>query len=78
LEDVLMSKQKSKAYITTLKKKAANSKYSYSTLLKVYKRGLAAYLSGGSKRGMSQHQWAMARVNSFLQGDPKHDTDLRA
>ena len=73
-----MSKQKSKAYITTLKKKAANSKYSYSTLLKVYKRGLAAYLSGGSKRGMSQHQWAMARVNSFLQGDPKHDTDLRA
>ena len=31
---------------------------------KVYKRGLAAYLSSGNRPKVSQHAWAMARVNS--------------
>jgi hypothetical protein len=26
---------------------------------------------------LSKEQWAMARVYSFLDGNPKHDTDLR-
>ena len=76
-----MSKQKSKAYITTLKKKAANSKYSYSTLLKVYKRGLGAYLSSGSRPKTSQHAWAMGRVKSFVSGKGgarKADNDIHA
>tara|TARA_R100000541_G_C1888640_1_gene83294 strand:+ start:560 stop:754 length:195 start_codon:yes stop_codon:yes gene_type:complete len=30
----------------------------------VYKRGLAAYMSAGSRPNVSQHAWAMARVNS--------------
>ena len=30
----------------------------------VYGRGLAAYMSSGNRPGVSQHQWAMARVNS--------------
>ena len=34
---------------------------------RVYKRGLAAYKSG-HRPGASQHQWAMARVNSVLTG----------
>ena len=30
----------------------------------VYKRGLAAYMSSGNRPKVSQHAWAMARVNS--------------
>ena len=40
------------------------SRFSKSTLDSVYKRGLAAYFSAGSRPKVSQHQWAMARVNS--------------
>ena len=31
---------------------------------KVYKRGLAAYMSSGNRPKTSQHAWAMARVTS--------------
>jgi len=63
------------------------------TLQEVYNRGIGAYKTQGSsvrmlgsfKKGgsapMSQRlpkeQWAMARVYSFLDGNPKHDNDLR-
>ena len=30
----------------------------------VYDRGLAAYMSGGNRPNVTQHQWAAARVNS--------------
>jgi hypothetical protein len=58
----------------------------------VYNRGIGAYktnpesvrLKGSFKKGpaamskkLSKEQWAMARVYSFLDGNPKHDTDLR-
>jgi hypothetical protein len=42
----------------------------------VYNRGLAAYASSGSRKGMSSHQWAMARVNSFLRGGPARKVDM--
>jgi|TARA_R100000081_G_C4723531_1_gene119363 hypothetical protein len=57
--------------------KAANSRFSKSTLKKVYKRGLGAYASSGSRPGMSAHQWAMARVNSFIKGGHSQDNDLK-
>ena len=61
----------------TLKAKAkASKKYTYSTLAKVYRRGQGAFLSAGSRR-VSMSQWAFGRVNSFLRGSRKHDTDLR-
>jgi predicted transcriptional regulator len=60
----------------------------------VYNRGIGAYktnpesvrLSGSYvknvnaplKYKLSKEQWAMARVYSFLDGNPKHDDDLRA
>jgi hypothetical protein len=63
------------------------------TLQEVYNRGIGAYktnpqsvrMKGSFKKGvdapMSQklgkEQWAMARVYSFLDGNPKHDDDLR-
>ena len=62
----------------SLKAKAKKSrKYSLSTLKKVYERGQGAYLQSGSRPGVSMAAWAMGRVNSFLRGSRKHDTDLR-
>ena len=66
---------------------------SHNVLQQVYNRGIGAYktnptsvrLRGTFKKGvdapmsqkLSKEQWAMARVYSFLDGNPKHDTDLR-
>jgi len=61
---------------STLQKKAANSKYTYGQLAQVYRRGQGAYLSSGSKSA-SMAAWAMGRVNSYVRGSRKHDTDLR-
>ena len=61
-----------------LRKKAANSKFSYSTLKKVLNRGKGAYLSSGSKN-VSMTAWARGRVNSFVSGKGgarKADADL--
>lgn len=62
-------------------------------LKEVYDRGIGAYktnptsvrLKGSYVKGvdapmsakLSKEQWAMARVYSFLDGNPKHDNDLR-
>ena len=54
-----------------------SSKYSLTTLKKVYERGQGAYLQSGSRPGVSMAAWAMGRVNSFLRGSKKHDTDLQ-
>ena len=66
---------------------------SLSTIQKVYDRGSGAYktnrtsvrmkgtfkknINAPYKMKLSKEQWAMARVYSFLDGNPKHDTDLR-
>ncbi len=54
------------------------SRFSKSTLDKVYKRGMGAYYSSGS-RNVSAHAWAMGRVKSFVSGKGgarKADKDL--
>jgi hypothetical protein len=64
-----------------------------SVLQVVYNRGIGAYktnpesvrMQGTFEKGvdaplsmkLSKEQWAMARVYSFLDGNPKHDNDLR-
>ena len=69
------------------------SHFSKPTLQEVYNRGIGAYktqpssvrMLGTYKKGvnapmsmkLSKQQWAMARVYSFLDGNPKHDVDLR-
>jgi hypothetical protein len=60
-----------------LTKKAASSGISKTTLRKVLQRGKGAYLSSGSRRGASMQAWSRGRVNSFIRGSRKHDTDLR-
>ena len=54
------------------------SRFSKSTLDKVYKRGLGAYYSSGSRPKTSAHAWAMGRVKSFVTGGKarKADKDL--
>ena len=59
--------------ISTLRAKAKGRKnITLGTLKKVYRRGQGAFLSSGSRPRTS-----MARVNSYLRGSRKHDTDLR-
>jgi len=64
-----------------------------STLQVVYNRGIGAYktnpesvrMEGTFEKNvnapmsmkLSKEQWAMARVYSFLDGNPNHDNDLR-
>ena len=79
-----MAKKKSKPKRTplsaktqaTLKKKAANSMYTYRQLARVYRRGQGAYLSSGS-RSASMAAWAMGRVNSFIRGGHSQDNDIK-
>ena len=51
------------------------SRFSKSTLDKVYKRGMGAYYSSGS-RNVSAHAWAMGRVNSYMRGDKARTVDM--
>lgn len=48
----------------TLKKKAQKRGLTPSSVYAEFRKGLAAWASSGSRKGMSQHQWAHARVNS--------------
>ena len=54
-------------------------RFSQSTLNKVYRRGLGAFYSSGSRPGQSAHSWAMGRVRSCVTGKGgarKADKDL--
>jgi len=54
-------------------------KFSKTKLDSVYKRGLGAYYSSGSRPKTSAHAWAMGRVKSFVTGKGgarKADADL--
>jgi len=68
----------SKQVISTLRAKAKKRKgVTLGMLKKVYRRGQGAFLSSGSRPRTSMAAWSMGRVNSFLRGSRKHDTDLR-
>ena len=73
------SKPLSASTVKTLKAKASKSKlFNLADLKAVYRRGQGAYLSAGSRPGVSMSQWSFGRVNSLLRGSRKHDTDIRA
>ena len=71
------AKPLSKTTRSILRGKAKNSRFTLTTLTKVFRRGQGAFLTAGSRPGVGMQQWAMARVNSFLRGSRKHDLDLR-
>lgn len=61
-----------------LEKKSEKSGISIKILKKVFDRGMAAWRTG-HRPGATQHQWAYARVNSFIVGGPTRkgpDSDL--
>ena len=63
----MAKKRRKRGSINTSLKKYSGKGYSMATLRKVYKRGLGAYYSSGS-RTVSAHAWAMGRVRSFVTG----------
>ena len=71
-EDTLNEKRKkgksskglSKAVKKSLDKKADKRCLTRGSVYAEFRAGLAAFLSSGSRKGMSAHQWAHARVNS--------------
>ena len=68
----------SPSVIKTLRAKAKGRKsVTLGQLKKVYRRGQGAWLGSGSRPRIPMAAWAMARVNSFIRGSRKHDTDLR-
>jgi hypothetical protein len=58
----------------TLKKKAEKANMPLGALTSVYKKGLAAWLTGHNQ-GTPQHAWAMGRVNSFIRGGKTRSVD---
>ena len=77
-EVAIKRKPLSARVISVLRSKAKNRKnITLGMLKKVYRRGQGAYLSSGSRPRTSMASWSMGRVNSFLRGSRKHDTDLR-
>jgi len=64
LQDDDLHEELSKKTKATLRKKAKERGFTPSSVEAEYKKGLAAWASSGSRPGMTQHQWAMARVNA--------------
>ena len=58
------SKGLSKAVKKSLDKKADRRCLTRGSVYAEFRKGLSAFLSSGSRKGMSAHQWAHARVNS--------------
>jgi nicotinic acid mononucleotide adenylyltransferase len=71
LRDTVKKNQQTEEYelsedaSASLKKKSEKSGIPYSTLKKVYDRGMAAWKTG-HRPGATQQQWGFARVNSFI------------
>ena len=57
-----------------LENKAKSANAPKGVLRKIYNKGLAAYRTG-RRPGVSQHAWAMARVNSVLTGGKARSVD---
>ena len=60
----VLSEELSKKTKETLRKKAEKRGLTPSSVEAEFKKGLAAYATSGSRKGMTAHQWAHARVNS--------------
>ena len=58
-----------------LKKKAKDRNAPVGALKAIYRKGMGAYYSSGSRSGQNPHSWAMARVNSVLKGGKARSVD---
>lgn len=66
----ILQEELSKKTKATLRKKAEERGFTPGSVEAEYKKGLAAWASSGSRKGMTQHQWAMARVNAATPSKP--------
>jgi hypothetical protein len=75
LKDLLYKKEFAitEKQLAGLKKKAEKSGIAYGILKKVFDRGMAAWKTG-HRPGATPHQWAYARVNSFITGGKTRTT----
>ena len=71
----ILNEELSKKTKETLKKKAEKRGLTPGSVYAEFKKGLAAWATSGSRSGMAQHQWAMARTNSFLKGGKARQVD---
>lgn len=74
LSEVLLLEKISEKTRKTLKNKAEDANMPLGALTAVYRKGLAAWLTG-HRQGVAQHQWAMGRVNSFISGGKARQVD---
>ena len=73
LKALLYAKELSEKQIKGIKNKADESGISYGILKKVFDRGMAAWKTG-HRPGATPHQWAYARINSFITGGKTRTT----
>ena len=66
----VLAEELSAASKATLKKKAEKRGLTPGSVYAEFKKGLAAFNTSGSKKGMTAHQWAHARVNSATPAKP--------
>ena len=76
------TKRKAKPLSASVKKTLQGTqkrikRYNYVQLAIVYRRGQGAFLSSGSRPGVSMSQWAFGRVNSFMKGGHSQDNDIK-
>jgi len=60
----IIEEKLSKSTEKTLTNKAKKRGLTPGSVKSEYRKGLAAWATSGSRKGMTQHQWAMARVNA--------------
>ena len=58
-----------------LKNKAKKHNAPLGALKAVYRKGMGAFYTSGSRPGQNPHSWSMARVNSFLKGGKARQVD---
>ena len=71
------AKPLSAATRATLARKAKKTRFTAGQLARVYRRGQGAFLSSGSRSGVSMAALAMGRVNSFIRGGHSQDNDIK-
>ena len=58
-----------------LKKKAKDRNAPVGALKAIYRKGMGAFYSSGSRSGQNPHSWSMGRVNSVLRGGKARSVD---
>ena len=75
IKDELSEKKITGKANKSLKKKAKDSNAPLGALKAIYRKGMGAFYSSGSRSGQNPHSWAMGRVNSVLKGGKARKVD---